>query len=77
MGRLCLENYAKQRRACVFSHEELVMRMVVDRQKMSLSMCVAALDELRHIVARETEFRKRLSARGLRESLCKQFFLFS
>lgn len=72
MGRLCLTNYASIKRTCVFSHEELVMRIVSVYHKISLTMCIAALDELRYIVTRETEFRKKLSLHGLCAShFCK------
>lgn len=72
MGRLCLEDYAAVGRDCVFSHDELVMKMVSVSTKMSISMCLATLEELSWIVTRETEFRKRLSLAGLRESqFCK------
>jgi histone demethylase JARID1 len=72
MGRQCLENYAKVHRNCVFSHEELVMKMVSVSNKMSIGMCLATLEELTWIVAKETDFRKRLTAAGLRESqFCK------
>lgn len=36
MGRLCLENYANVGRTCVFSHEELVMKMVTVAHKLSI-----------------------------------------
>lgn len=72
MGRQCLENYALVRRNCVFSHEELVMKMVSVSTKMSIGMCLATLEELSWIVAKETEFRKKLMNNGLREShFCK------
>ncbi|KAL3118119.1 hypothetical protein niasHT_001893 [Heterodera trifolii] len=65
MGRLCLENYANVGRTCVFSHEELVMKMVTVAHKLSIAMCMATLDELSWIVARETDFRHRLSIAGV------------
>jgi len=72
MGRQCLENYASVQRNCVFSHEELLMKMVGYAKKMSISMCLATLEELSWIVSKETEFRKKLSEAGLRESqFCK------
>lgn len=72
MGRQCLENYASVQRNCVFSHEELLMKMVCYAKKMSISMCLATLEELSWIVSKETEFRKKLSEAGLRDSqFCK------
>ena len=72
MGRQCLDNYASVQRNCVFSHEELLMKMVAYANKMSISMCLATLEELSWIVSKETEFRKKLSEAGLRDSqFCK------
>lgn len=72
MGRLCLINYASVHRTCVFSHEELVMQMVKVADKMSISMCMATLEELNYITARETKFRKYLAERDLHQSeFCK------
>uniref|UniRef100_A0A915E9Z1 [histone H3]-trimethyl-L-lysine(4) demethylase n=1 Tax=Ditylenchus dipsaci TaxID=166011 RepID=A0A915E9Z1_9BILA len=72
MGRMCLTNYANIQRTCVFSHGELVMKMVQVADKMSIGMCLATLEELRYIVKREAEFRKQLTHNGLRESeFCK------
>uniref|UniRef100_A0A183BPD1 JmjC domain-containing protein n=1 Tax=Globodera pallida TaxID=36090 RepID=A0A183BPD1_GLOPA len=73
MGRLCLENYASVGRNCVFSHEELVMKMVFVAHKMSIGMCLATLDELSWIVGRETDFRRRLSAAGVQASVYCRF----
>jgi len=72
MGRLCLNNYQAVARTCVFAHEELVMRMVEVADRMSIGMCSSALEELRHILAREADFRKQLALRGCKKSeFCK------
>lgn len=72
MGRICLKNYAAVKRTCVFSHEELVMNMVKVADKMSLGMCFATLEELRHIVLLEKEYRTKLTLQGCNQSeFCK------
>lgn len=72
MGRKCLTNYASVKRTCVFSHEELVMNMVRVVDKMSIGMCFATLEELRHIVSREKDYRTQLTSAGCnRSEFCK------
>lgn len=68
MGRLCLTNYAKVKRHCVFSHEELVMRMVEVADKISIGMCLATIDELRHVITKESHAREYLAKKGLSTS---------
>lgn len=72
MGRKCLTNYASVKRTCVFSHEELVMNMVRGADKMSIGMCFATLEELRHIVSKEKDYRTQLTLEGCnRSEFCK------
>lgn len=44
------------------------MEMVKVADRMSINMCLATLEELRYIIAREADFRKYLTANGLRQS---------
>lgn len=68
MGRMCLSNYAKVKRHCVFSHEELVMRMVEVADRISIGMCLATIDELRYIITKESQAREYLAKHGLSTS---------
>ncbi|CAB3409807.1 unnamed protein product [Caenorhabditis bovis] len=63
-GRLCIDEYASVRRYCVFSHEELVFNMVDAREKLGISMSVAALDELMEISKREQHLRLMVNGMG-------------
>lgn len=72
MGRKCLTNYASVKRTCVFSHEELVMNMVCVADKMSIGMGFATLEELRHIISNEKDYRTQLTLAGCsRSEFCK------
>lgn len=47
MGRDCMLAYGSVGRNCVFAHDELVIKMTKSCEKLSTSMALAALEELR------------------------------
>ncbi|KAK5985894.1 Lysine-specific demethylase rbr-2 [Trichostrongylus colubriformis] len=56
-GRQCVVEYANVRRFCVFSHDELVLRMASSCEKLGIAMSLATLDEMLEIAKRETQDR--------------------
>lgn len=60
MGRLCLNAYGSVKRHCVFSHEELVMKMACKAEQLDIGVCIATLDELAVICTEEALKRTRL-----------------
>ncbi|VDD84943.1 unnamed protein product [Enterobius vermicularis] len=59
LGRLCIADYAKVHRKCVFSHDELVVRMVEKVGNMDFFMKCALYDELEKIVSKESKWLAR------------------
>ncbi|PIO59580.1 PHD-finger [Teladorsagia circumcincta] len=45
-GRQCISEYADVRRFCVFSHDELVLKMASSSEKLGIAMSLATLDEM-------------------------------
>ncbi|MFH4973307.1 hypothetical protein AB6A40_000016 [Gnathostoma spinigerum] len=64
-GRMCVSHYASVRRNCVFAHDELVLLMAEDPDKMELNMCLSVLHELHELSARETILRDELVKHGV------------
>ena len=60
MGRLCISNYKKVKRYCVFSHEELICKMAADAESLNLILAVETHKELLAIVDQERKLRKNL-----------------
>ncbi|CAI5447517.1 unnamed protein product [Caenorhabditis angaria] len=67
-GRLCMEEYSNVRRFSVFSHDELVFKMVEARDRLGISMSLATLDELLEIQRREQKMREMVVKMGVEES---------
>ena len=49
MGRECMDSYGGVKRYCVFAHDELVLKMVNACDRLSISMALAALDEMKEV----------------------------
>ncbi|CAJ0932695.1 unnamed protein product, partial [Mesorhabditis belari] len=73
VGRQAVGAYADVRRTCVFSHEELVISMVSAAERLSISMSVAAYEELHAICDREIKRRQLVASLGVRESVKEEF----
>ncbi|GMR47929.1 hypothetical protein PMAYCL1PPCAC_18123 [Pristionchus mayeri] len=67
MGRECMLSYGRVGRNCVFAHDELVMKITRSCEKLSTSMALAALDELRIIHHREGEKREEAERKGVKK----------
>ncbi|PAV60168.1 hypothetical protein WR25_18513 isoform C [Diploscapter pachys] len=65
MGRLCLNAYGSVKRHCVFSHEELVMKMACKAEQLDIGVCIATLDELAVICTEEALKRTRVKNMGI------------
>ncbi|CAD6195148.1 unnamed protein product [Caenorhabditis auriculariae] len=66
-GRLCVSEYASVRRCCVFSHEELVMKIASSCDTLGISTSLATLDELMEISRREHRLRLMISNHGVKK----------
>lgn len=60
MGRECIQHYSTLRRYCVFSHDELVCKMALSADALSLSVALAAYRDLRAMLHDERKLRKAL-----------------
>ncbi|VDK76679.1 unnamed protein product [Litomosoides sigmodontis] len=67
-GRLCILEYARVHRNCVFSHEELILKMAKCAAELSTNVGLAVQEELYEIVARENYLRKNITVKGVTES---------
>lgn len=68
VGRKCIEYYTKDRRRCVFSHDELCLRIAQTDQRLNIKTCHAVISELNEILSREQIFRSELLNAGVRKS---------
>ncbi|CAH1965004.1 unnamed protein product [Acanthoscelides obtectus] len=60
MGRECVLHYSHLRRFCVFSHDELVCKMALDREKLDLTIAAATYQDMLVMVDTEKKLRKTL-----------------
>ncbi|KAM3725450.1 Lysine-specific demethylase rbr-2 [Dirofilaria immitis] len=67
-GRFCILEYARVHRNCVFSHEELMVKMAKCATKLSVNVGVAVHEELYEIIVREKRFREIITSKGITES---------
>lgn len=65
MGRDCMLSYGRVGRKSVFAHDELVMKIARSCERLSTSMALAALEELRIIHTRERENREEARRQGV------------
>ncbi|VDK56058.1 unnamed protein product [Anisakis simplex] len=64
-GWLCIADYARVRRNCVFSFEELIVRMAKNASALSVVMCLAAYEQMHKICSRESNLRKCVAEMGV------------
>uniref|UniRef100_A0A1I7V9J3 [histone H3]-trimethyl-L-lysine(4) demethylase n=1 Tax=Loa loa TaxID=7209 RepID=A0A1I7V9J3_LOALO len=67
-GRFCILEYARVHRNCVFSHEELMVKMAKCATKLSVNVGVAVHEELYEIIVREKHLRDIVTKRGVTQS---------
>lgn len=60
MGRECILHYSTLRRNCVFSHDELVCKMALEADSLSLTVALAAYRDMRTMLHDERKLRKGL-----------------
>ncbi|KAK6747032.1 hypothetical protein RB195_000336 [Necator americanus] len=72
-GRQCIREYAYVRRFCVFSHDELVLKMASSCDKLGIAMSLAALDEMLEISKRESQDRVHVMESGISLSRRENF----
>ncbi|VDL87255.1 unnamed protein product [Nippostrongylus brasiliensis] len=72
-GRMCIAEYADVRRFCVFSHDELVLKIASACDKLGIAMSLATLDEMLEIAKRETQDRKYVVQHGVKLSQRENF----
>lgn len=58
MGRECVLHYSILRRYCVFSHDELVCKMALEADSLSLTVALAAYRDMRTMLHTERKLRK-------------------
>ncbi|KAF6780310.1 hypothetical protein AHF37_00243 [Paragonimus kellicotti] len=68
MGQSCIEHYALFRRAPVFSHAELLCRMTLSEEPLSVEFLVVVLKQLRNLFATERDLRRHLARLGVRRA---------
>uniref|UniRef100_A0A7E4ZY19 SET domain-containing protein n=1 Tax=Panagrellus redivivus TaxID=6233 RepID=A0A7E4ZY19_PANRE len=56
-GRVCLQNYAETSRGCVFAHDDLVLSMVRNADRLHPSMYIPICKELSAMFLRDNSFR--------------------
>lgn len=59
--------YARVHRNCVFSHEELILKMAKCATELSVNVGMAVQEELYEIVARENYLRENIVIKGVTE----------
>uniref|UniRef100_A0A1I7UCM9 Lysine-specific demethylase rbr-2 n=1 Tax=Caenorhabditis tropicalis TaxID=1561998 RepID=A0A1I7UCM9_9PELO len=64
-GRQCVESYSSVRRYLVFSHDELLFKMIEAMDKLGLSTTLATHDELKRVIEKQKMLREILSRLGV------------
>nr|XP_049705710.1 lysine-specific demethylase lid isoform X1 [Helicoverpa armigera] len=75
MGRECIAHYSTLRRNCVFSHDELVCKMALTADTLSLTVALAAYRDMRTMLHDERKLRKGLLDWGVTEAEREAFEL--
>ncbi|CAH0731719.1 unnamed protein product, partial [Brenthis ino] len=75
MGRECIAHYSTLRRYCVFSHDELVCKMALEADALSLTVALAAYRDMRAMLHDERKLRKGLLDWGVTEAEREAFEL--
>ncbi|XP_075987464.1 lysine demethylase 5 isoform X2 [Anticarsia gemmatalis] len=74
-GRECILHYSTLRRNCVFSHDELVCKMALEADSLSLTVALAAYRDMRSMLHDERKLRKGLLDWGVTEAEREAFEL--
>ncbi|CAG4990017.1 unnamed protein product [Parnassius apollo] len=77
MGRECIAHYSTLRRYCVFSHDELVCKMALEADSLSLTVALAAYRDMRTMLHDERKLRKGLLDWGVTEAEREAFELLA
>lgn len=64
-GRECVASYSSVRRYLVFSHDELLFKMIDAMDKLGLSMTLATHDELKRVIEKQKMLRETLHRIGV------------
>ncbi|XP_060807535.1 lysine-specific demethylase 5 [Amyelois transitella] len=75
MGRECIAHYSTLRRYCVFSHDELVCKMALEADNLSVCVALAAYRDMRTMLHDERKLRKALLDWGVTEAEREAFEL--
>ncbi|CAH4036696.1 unnamed protein product [Pieris brassicae] len=75
MGRECIGHYSTLRRYCVFSHDELVCKMALEADSLSVTVALAAYRDMRTMLHDERKLRKALLDWGVTEAEREAFEL--
>ncbi|XP_028172031.1 lysine-specific demethylase lid isoform X3 [Ostrinia furnacalis] len=75
MGRECIAHYSTLRRYCVFSHDELVCKMALEANALSVTVALAAYRDMRTMLHDERKLRKGLLDWGVTEAEREAFEL--
>ncbi|XP_053618891.1 lysine-specific demethylase 5 isoform X2 [Plodia interpunctella] len=75
MGRECIAHYSTLRRYCVFSHDELVCKMALEADSLSVCVALAAYRDMRTMLHDERKLRKSLLDWGVTEAEREAFEL--
>uniref|UniRef100_A0A8R1DFB9 [Histone H3]-trimethyl-L-lysine(4) demethylase n=1 Tax=Caenorhabditis japonica TaxID=281687 RepID=A0A8R1DFB9_CAEJA len=66
-GRECVHSYSSVRRYLVFSHDELVFKMVESMDKLGLSMSLATYEEVKLIKEKQKKQRQAIARLGINQ----------
>ena len=77
MGRAAIQSYKQVKRHTVFSHDELVCKLAVNKTQLDLNVCMAIQNELKYMIDQETKERKLLLDKGVKSARRVNFELYS
>ncbi|XP_058842465.1 lysine-specific demethylase 5A isoform X3 [Acipenser ruthenus] len=65
IGRQCVSHYRRLHRYCVFSHEELICKMVADPESLDVELAATVFKEMGEMIAEETRLREAVLQMGV------------
>ncbi|XP_028810043.1 lysine-specific demethylase 5A [Denticeps clupeoides] len=68
LGRQCVAHYRRQRRHCVFSHDELLCKMAADPESLDVELAAAVFKELEEATQEERRLRQAVQEMGVLSS---------
>uniref|UniRef100_A0A3Q0RP39 [histone H3]-trimethyl-L-lysine(4) demethylase n=1 Tax=Amphilophus citrinellus TaxID=61819 RepID=A0A3Q0RP39_AMPCI len=75
MGRQCVAHYRRLHRYCVFSHEELLCKMVADPESLDVELAAAVYKEMQEMMEEEAKLRQAVQEMGVLSSELEVFEL--